>query len=186
MIVKVMNVFQEKNNLRKKIKALKKNYVLSDFKSMSRQIFDRIETLDIFQKSKIVLIYWSLPDEVHTQDFILKWFRTKTILLPAIRNDTLLVKQFSGIESMEEEKKLGIQEPVGESFRDYDQIDLVIVPGLAFDRKNNRLGRGKAYYDKLLSGITSYKIGVCFHFQYFENIPVSDNDIKMDYIITND
>ncbi|HQG08910.1 MAG TPA: 5-formyltetrahydrofolate cyclo-ligase, partial [Dysgonamonadaceae bacterium] len=68
-------------------------------------------------------------------------------------------------------------------FVDFDSIDLIIVPGVAFDRKLNRLGRGKGYYDRLLSQLKSPKIGICFDFQLLESIPVEDWDIKMDMIV---
>lgn len=61
---------------------------------------------------------------------------------------------------------------------------MIIVPGVAFDNNNNRLGRGKAYYDKLLKESKSYKVGVCFDFQLIEEVPVDEYDIKMDLIIS--
>ncbi len=70
-------------------------------------------------------------------------------------------------------------------FEEVDKIDLIIVPGIAFDKSLNRLGRGKAYYDKLLKDSKAIKIGVCFDFQLLESVPVDKYDVKMDLIITN-
>ncbi len=70
-------------------------------------------------------------------------------------------------------------------FADPKDIDLVITPGLAFDHNNNRLGHGKGYYDRLLAGMRAFKIGVCFNFQLFNEIPYTLNDVKMDMVITN-
>ena len=79
----------------------------------------------------------------------------------------------------------GIEEPTGALFTDYATIDLVIVPGVAFDRDGNRLGRGKGYYDRLLPRIPSaYKVGICFPFQIVEEVPAEPFDIRMDEIIT--
>ena len=73
----------------------------------------------------------------------------------------------------------------GALFTDYATIDLVIVPGVAFDRDGNRLGRGKGYYDRLLPRIPSaYKVGICFPFQIIEEVPAEPFDIRMDEIIT--
>jgi 5-formyltetrahydrofolate cyclo-ligase len=58
------------------------------------------------------------------------------------------------------------------------------VPGIAFDRKMNRLGRGKGYYDRFLSKISAPKIGICFDFQLLDKIPAESTDIKMDYIVS--
>ena len=68
-----------------------------------------------------------------------------------------------------------------------DAIDLIIVPGVGFDRQGNRLGRGKGYYDRLLPRIPSaYKIGICFPFQLVEEIPAEPFDIRMDEIVTKE
>lgn len=79
----------------------------------------------------------------------------------------------------------GIEEPVGEAFTDYTSIDLIIVPGVAFDCKGNRLGRGKGFYDRLLPQISSaYKVGICFPYQLVKEVPAEVFDIRMDEIIT--
>ena len=80
--------------------------------------------------------------------------------------------------------KFGIEEPTGPEINNLSNIDLVIVPGMAFDMKGNRLGRGKGYYDKLLRKMRCYKIGVCYNFQLLENIPVEEHDFPMDMVIS--
>ena len=67
---------------------------------------------------------------------------------------------------------------------DPGSIDWIIVPGVAFDKKLNRLGRGKGYYDKLLVQTSATKIGICYELQLFDEIPAEPHDIKMDFIIT--
>ena len=62
--------------------------------------------------------------------------------------------------------------------------DLYIVPGLAFDRKGNRLGRGRGYYDRLLSGVAAPKIGLAFDIQVVAEVPCSSYDVPMDMVIT--
>ena len=63
-------------------------------------------------------------------------------------------------------------------------IDIVIVPGVAFDKKYNRMGYGKGYYDRFLKDMTALKIGVCHSFQLVDEIPSEPHDIKMDMIVT--
>ena len=65
-----------------------------------------------------------------------------------------------------------------------DDIDLIVVPGVAFDRERNRLGRGKGYYDRLLSQLKASAIGICFDFQLKGQIPTEPFDRKMDLVIT--
>ena len=71
------------------------------------------------------------------------------------------------------------------SCRQVASIDLAIIPGVSFDRKGNRLGRGKGYYDRLLNKLNVYKIGICFQFQLTEpGLPTEDSDIPMDEVWT--
>jgi hypothetical protein len=78
----------------------------------------------------------------------------------------------------------GIWEPGDTRETDPGSIDWIIVPGVAFDKKLNRLGRGKGYYDKLLVQTSATKIGICYELQLFDEIPAEPHDIKMDFIIT--
>ncbi len=63
--------------------------------------------------------------------------------------------------------------------------DLLLIPGLAFDREGRRLGRGKGFYDKYLSEFRGIKIGLCFDGQLIEHVPSEQHDMKMNFIITN-
>jgi len=178
-------IFQEKKEVRIKIKELKKVFSLEEKKRKSIAIFEQIEKLEIFQKSVIIMAYWSMDDEVFTHDFILKWYPEKQFILPSVKGDELELRVFSGLQNMTEGTAFGIKEPQELFTNDVKNIDLILVPGVAFDKQNNRLGRGKAYYDKLLKNTRAYKIGICFDFQLLETIPTDEFDIKMDTIITD-
>ena len=78
----------------------------------------------------------------------------------------------------------GIEEPIGDVVKDYDRIELAIIPGVGFDLQGNHLGRGKGYYDRLLPKLKAYKIGICFQFQVIEPIPFESFDIPMDEVWT--
>ncbi len=177
--------FKNKNLLRAFIKEQKKNldngYILEN----SKMIFENIEKLDIFKKSKVFSIYWSFGKEVYTHDFINKWHKSKTILLPCIDGNNLVLKQFIGEQNLITNKKLNIPEPSGNEYCG-ENIDIIFIPGLAFDKNNNRLGRGKGFYDVFLQKYPlSYKIGIALKLQFFDAIPIQDHDIKMDLVITN-
>lgn len=176
---------QQKNELRKDIRNLKKQVSLDDKKRRSKYIFEKLEKLEDFKNSKIIMAYWSMDDEVFTHDFILKWHHKKTIILPVVKGNDLELKLFLGTQNMIKGKSFGINEPTGENFNEPEKIDLIIVPGIAFDKDNNRLGRGKAYYDKLLKTTKAKKIGVCFDFQLVDSVPVDEHDVKMDLVISN-
>jgi len=178
-------IHEQKNTVRKEIKQLKKQYTLEEKKAKSKIIFEQIELLSEFQQADIIMAYWSMNDEVFTHDFVLKWYQTKTIILPSVKDDELELRVFKGLDDMIEGTAFGIKEPRALYKNSLDKIDMIIVPGVAFDKQNNRLGRGKAYYDKLLSKTSALKIGVCFDFQMLGKVPADQYDVKMDRVITD-
>ena len=133
------------------------------------------------------MLYHSLPDEVDTHTIVDSLLMNgKTILLPRVTGEgTMELHRYNSPKDMEI-GAYGIMEPTGPLFTDYADIDLAIVPGVAFDHDGNRMGRGKGYYDRFLPLIPdTYKIGVCFPFQMITSIPAEEHDIRMDEIITS-
>lgn len=125
-----------------------------------------------------------MKDEVHTHTFIEKWRTEKQVLLPVVKGEVLELRLYTGPEQMKT-GAYGISEPEGLPFENHEIIDLIIVPGVSFDLKGYRLGRGKGYYDRLLPSLSGKKIGVCFSFQLVEDIPTETFDIPMDQVISN-
>ncbi len=181
-----MTINKEKQILRKKVKALKHDYSLAQKKEISKEICNKIETNPAFQKAKTIMAYWSMEDEVHTHDFIQKWAKEKQIILPVVNGDKLELKEFEGLNELVAGDRFGIPEPDGQLFQNPENMELIIIPGIAFDKNGNRMGRGKAYYDKLLRNSEAYKLGVCFSFQVFDNIPFDELDVQMDEVLFND
>lgn len=175
----------EKVRIRRLIAELKKSLSFQEKLRQSKLVFDKIEADPYFQNAKIIMAYWSMDDEVHTHRFIEKWYKTKTFILPSVDGDDLRLKFFTGTNTLVKGQKFNIHEPQGEEFGHPEKIDLVIVPGIAFDKLNNRLGRGKAYYDKLLRNLNAKKFGICFSFQLLDNVPVNQFDVKMDQVFTD-
>lgn len=142
-------------------------------------VWEQVEQSEVFRQAKVVLAYWSMDDEVFTHDFVCKWAQEKTFLLPCVCGDELDIRYFDGQENLCPGEGYAIPEPVGELFTDLDRIDLILVPGMAFDKDSNRLGRGKGYYDKILKQTRAYKMGVCFDFQFLDSVPTEEHDVKM-------
>lgn len=172
-----------KDKLRKEIAERKRQYTPDNLLCMSEEVFSVLEITGIFNDAKKICIYNSMKDEVDTHPFIEKWKDRKEFYLPVIENDAIVLRKLTD-QSQFVKSAIGVYEPVGENFTDYNKLDLVIVPGVAFDRKGNRMGRGKAYYDRFLPQIKATKAGVCFDFQLFDQIPAESWDIKMDMIIS--
>ena len=171
-----------KAELRKYIRRLKEQYKASA-PSDSERIMQTLEAAGCFQAAQTVLMYYSLPDEVDTHAFIEKWCQKKRVLLPVVVGDELELRMFSSTEELKT-GSFGIAEPTGDYFTEYQTIDLVVVPGMAFDKKGNRLGRGKGYYDRLLPKLpNACKLGVCFPYQFVDQVPTEATDIRMDAVI---
>lgn len=172
-----------KEKKRKEVSDIKNKYSLKDLLFRSEEVLSVLEIMGIFQEAKTILIYNSMPDEVSTLDFIERWHGQKDFYLPVVVDNDLAFRKYLPSSSFYQ-SALGIYEPEGDNFNDFKKVDLVIVPGVAFDRKMNRLGRGKGFYDRFLPKVSAPKAGICFDFQLFDLIPNEPTDIKMDYIIS--
>ena len=170
-----------KSDIRKHIKACKLNIQQEDRREAAISVMNKIETLPQFKEAKNILLYNALPDELPTDCMLERWESDKDLFLPVVCGDTLVIKRYN--RDMLKVGAFGIIEPMGEEV-DVDLIDLIIVPGVAFDRKRNRLGRGKGFYDRLLTTSNAFFAGVGYHIQLIDTIPVEKHDIKMNCIIT--
>ena len=164
----------------KQLKALHQDTIATD----SERIMQLLASDTHFLKAKTVLLYHSLYDEVDTHQFVEEWCKKKQLLLPVVVGEELVLRHFQNVDELKT-GSFGIAEPTGSLFTDYDQIDFVAVPGMAFDKNGHRLGRGKGFYDRLLPQLTNaYKAGICFPYQIVDEVPVEPTDITMDGIIT--
>lgn len=171
-----------KAELRKSIRQAKARQDAVQLQAWSHALCRYILGDGMWRSAGVVLLYHALPDEVDTRLLIDAGRRMgKTVLLPVCVGDELELRVFDGVTRM---GAYGIQEPVGEVFTGFDRIDLAIVPGMAFDALGNRLGRGKGYYDRLLPRLKAYRMGLCFPFQLVEQVPVEDNDVRMNEVVS--
>ena len=172
----------DKKELRALIKALKKQHTKEQLAEQSEKILAKLERHPDFAKAEKVMLYNALPDEVQTQAFLEKWHLKKTIILPTVVGDDIVPVAF-GKDTRFAVGDFNIMEPQNEPY--HGDYDLIIVPGVAFDRIGNRLGRGRGYYDRFLSQHLNVKrIGICFDFQLVDEIPTEPFDIRMDEVIT--
>ena len=172
----------EKKELRANIKALKKQHTKEQLLEQSEKILAKLEQHPDFMKAEKVMLYSALPDEVQTQAFLEKWHLKKQIILPTVVGDDIIPVEF-GKDTAFAVGDFNILEPQNEPYT--GGFDLIIVPGVAFDRCGNRLGRGRGYYDRFLSQhLSTKRIGICFDFQLVEAVPAEAFDIKMDEVLS--
>ncbi len=176
------SIYTEKIRIREDVNLQKKRLTEEQKLNESAQVFDKIENTPEFLNSNTILMYWSLPDELPTKNFIEKWYEKKTILLPVVTEGNLKIRQYTGLGSLKK-GSYGISEPT-ENLDFQEIIDLAIVPGVAFDKQGRRIGRGKGYYDRFLKNKSMLKWGVCFDFQIYDKLPSATFDIMMDRVFS--
>lgn len=172
-----------KKDIRLDIKKQKQLLSSDELHEKSSEIISVVELLGVFQDAKNIFIYHAMPDEVQTLALIQKWLPHKRFFTPVIQDTNLTFRQYTN-NTVFTKSQFGILEPNGEDFTDYNLIDLVIVPGVAFDRKKNRLGYGKGFYDRFLPSIKAPKMGICFDFQLIDSVPTDKYDVAMNYIVS--
>lgn len=172
----------EKIEIRKRIKDLKSMMLENEKFKAAEEVFARFEQTAAFLMANHILIYHSLPDELSTRCFLSKWNGKKHFYLPRVNGVNLDILPYD--ESRIELGAFHIEEPTGNNLVNPDEIELVVVPGVAYDRAGNRLGRGKGFYDRLLQSTKATKVGVCYEFQLVDEIPTEPHDVKMDMIIS--
>lgn len=172
-----------KRELRALVRQLKSEYSAEQLSLKSDSVLTAVLQHPRYQAAQTVLLYASLPDEVNTDQLVSHALRSgKTVLLPTVVGNDLELHLLSAHESLHT-GSFNIRESDGTLFSDWERIDLVIVPGLAFDKQGHRLGRGRGFYDRLLCQLHAYKLGIAFDFQQFESIPVDPLDQTLDEVI---
>lgn len=172
----------EKNDIRRKIKNLRTMLLEHEKLAAAEEVFTNLEKTAAFIMADHILMYHSLPDEVSTHKFLDKWHNIKKFYLPRVNGVNLEILPYE--KSRLELGAFHIEEPMGDDTVSPDCIELVIVPAVAYDKKGNRIGRGKGFYDRLLAETKATKIGVSYEFQIFDEIPSEAHDIRMDMVIS--
>ena len=132
----------------------------------------------------IIGIYLSTPNEVETDGIIEELLKQgKIVAAPRIEENELVFRKLESFKDIEY-NKYHIREPLFSS-EVIDNIEIMIVPGIAFDVAKNRIGYGKGYYDRYLSKHECYKVGLTFDEHLHKEIPADSSDIKMDIVITD-
>ena len=140
---------------------------------------------EIYKNAKTIMAYMSLGNEVDTREIILSAFSDgKCVVVPITDAESGEITPCE-IEKGEALKKgaFSILEPISKRIADPKQIDVVLVPGVAFDKKGGRVGFGKGCYDRFLKRADALKIGLCYAFQLCDVIEEESHDIKMDFVI---
>ncbi|MDR3128652.1 MAG: 5-formyltetrahydrofolate cyclo-ligase [Tannerellaceae bacterium] len=174
-----------KERYRQEMRQRHKEYSPEWIDSHSNYALGRLENDPLFVYANHIALYYPLAGEVNTIPLLECWKNSKALFLPLVSNMNLhLLPYFPGTKLVNGSFGTMHPEPIPHPIPT-ECIDLIIVPGLAFDRQGNRLGRGKGFYDRFLSKLSIPRIGLCFQYQLLEEVPFNKEDIPMDEIITD-
>jgi len=176
-----------KQELRSKILAKLQTQKEEDRKNKSRLIKDKLLRQREFKKAKRVMFYIAMKGEVDTAGMIETAKRLgKIIAVPVcVKNRVSLRPAILDSHAHLKKGPYGVFEPVISRFIGLKELDLVITPGVAFDKKGNRLGRGKGYYDRFLSKIPkdTPAIGLAFKLQILPVVPTTPHDVSVKKVL---
>lgn len=173
----------KKEDIRRKVKARKTLLSEQEKISAAERVFALLEQTADFLLSDRILMYHSLPDELSTRDFIRKWSSRKRFYLPRVNGLNLEILPYD--ESRLALGSFHIEEPTGNDLSSVEDMEMILVPAVAFDRRGNRVGRGKGYYDRLLANSRARKVGVAYDFQLVDEIDAEPHDVRVDVVITD-
>ncbi len=185
-----MNPTDVKRALRKSIIA--ERDALSDVERIGKSaiITEKITSLDAFESAGLVLAYMNFGSEYDTRELVCRVLESgKALALPKLKKDRsgLDLHIVTDLAGGLEEGIWGILEPKGgDLVEDSSLVDFFLVPGVAFTRQGDRLGYGGGYYDRLLckKRADAATIAAAFSFQVVEQLPLEDNDLPVDRVVT--
>ena len=174
-----------KEKLRQILKEKRGKLSDAEVAQLSLDIFGRVSRSKEFESAKNILLYFSKEKEVQTRAlFELCLDLGKKVYAPKVSGKEMEIFRVKTWEDLEM-GSFGVLEPKDEcEAGNVRQLDLIFVPGLGFDLAGNRLGYGKAYYDRFLKDSSAFKVGLCYELQILDEIPTEKHDVSMDGIAT--
>ena len=175
-------LLREKNQMRELLAQKRRLLTKEQILEQSALIISQLEQLPCFQSAKTVLLYYPMHNEVDLLPLIKKYKKEKTFLFPVVHRKWMTACPYEGNAKMHR-GKYNIPEPTTDPYM--SKIDLILVPGVAFDKRGNRLGRGGGYYDRFikLQPPTTTLVGVAYDFQLVDKVPANHRDQKMHHVI---
>jgi len=177
-----------KEDLREEIRKRRASLSTYEVLEKSNEIVARLKNLEEFERAGVIACYISFDNEVYTHGLIREFMEKKKILVPVVdENGGIFLSHLRRWEELQS-GAYGILEPAKEFLRraSVENADIIIVPGIVFDERGNRIGYGGGYYDRLLSSTNALKVALAYEFQVLREIPAEEHDVRMDIIVTEE
>jgi len=160
-------------------------------KDKSRKACRNLIATEQFQDASVIMMFLSLPHEVDTSDAILHaWQLGKIVVVPKIswQQRHMIPVQINSLDTGFSTGTWGLRNPTTGVPIPFGQIDLVVAPGLGYDRKGNRLGRGGSFYDRFFANkdLKATRCGLAFVEQVMELIPTTESDEPVEWLVTDE
>ena len=174
---------QIKESILEKRNSLSKKEIIEKSKKIENTLFN----LEKYKNSKVIMFFVSFNSEVHTHDMINQALKNKTVVIPKVVHKEIEPSVIIDFDNLLPSGNFGILEPIEAMKISNKNIDLVLVPGIVFDKEGHRIGYGLGYYDKFLRKVSkAIKIGLAFDFQVVDKIPREMHDVPVDIIVTEE
>ncbi|EKQ52250.1 MULTISPECIES: 5-formyltetrahydrofolate cyclo-ligase [unclassified Clostridium] len=188
-----MSIFENKKALRKEILIKRKNMNTTEKEKMDKMISDQLYESRYYKEATNIFIYISYDSEIDTKSIICKALKdNKRIYIPRTEFETRImdaveIKSFDNLI----ETNYGLLEPSKKDPHiNPNELDLIVVPGVAFDRNGGRMGYGAGFYDRFFKKINGdnikkiTKLALAYSLQVLDKVPMSEQDVPVDFIIT--
>lgn len=181
----------DKKQLRRQLQSKLIELTDQQINEMSKKACQFLVSTEHFKKASVVMMYLSLPHEVDTTVAILQaWQQEKIVAVPKVswQQRHMIPVEINSLEVGISTEASGLKNPITGVPMPLEEIDLVVTPGLAFDKSGNRLGRGGSFYDRFFGSkhINAVKCGIAFSQQIIDDIPMDSHDIPVDMIVTDE
>ena len=176
-----------KNHLKELILEKRNLMTEDEIHEKSKLIENKLFKLEAYKESRRVMFYVSFNSEVYTHQMVKSALKNKTVIIPKVAHHELEPSIIIDFDNLLPSGRFGILEPIETLKIAEKNIDLVLVPGVVFDREGHRIGYGHGYYDKFLKKVPkSKKIGLAFDFQVIDKIPIETHDVPVDLVVTDE
>lgn len=181
---------KSKADIRKEVRVRKQALSPLSISTASREMCSKLEVSSLLREAEVIVAFWPMKDEIDIKEYLIKeeTLGEKKIYLPVITGDGIMeFRLFEGEDNMVQELQFGIWEPISKEVLLPDEAGskkvAIIVPGVAFTERGDRLGRGRGFYDRILCTFEgAATIGVCYKCQMYDEIPIDPHDRPIDVV----
>ena len=181
----------QKKRIREKIRKCLRAMPQQARDSKSEKACRNLVLTEQFQQAEVIMMYLAMPYELDvTGAMEIAWEHGKTVVVPKInwQKKHMVPVRINSLREDFSTEAYGLRNPINATETPCSNIDLVVTPAMAYDKKGNRLGRGGSYYDRFFAdkNVRAHRCGFAFEEQFLESVPICDYDQPIDSLVTDE